>query len=114
MHSWVVVSIFLYFQPYLGKIPILTNIFQMGWNHQLDNMELIPCHYENPVFLKMSQFLIRKNGWSMSPVAIGSDETTMTRSMGPWSRSKGHFLVRASLPPTVMNSVDNVAILEHF
>ncbi len=24
-----------YFQPYLGKIPILTDIFQMGWNHQL-------------------------------------------------------------------------------
>ena len=25
-----------YFHPYLGKIPILTNIFQRGWNHQLD------------------------------------------------------------------------------
>ena len=25
-----------YFQPYLGKIPILTNIFQLGRNHQLD------------------------------------------------------------------------------
>ena len=24
----------VYFHPYLGKIPILTNIFQMGWNHQ--------------------------------------------------------------------------------
>ena len=34
---WVVVSIIFYFQPYLGKIPILTNIFQMGWNHQLVN-----------------------------------------------------------------------------
>ena len=22
------------FHPYLGKIPILTNMFQMGWNHQ--------------------------------------------------------------------------------
>ena len=32
---WVVVSIFFCFHPYLGKIPILTNIFQMGWNHQL-------------------------------------------------------------------------------
>ena len=29
-------QIFLFFDPYLGKIPILTNIFQMGWNHQLD------------------------------------------------------------------------------
>ena len=28
-------QIFVYFHPYLGKIPILTNIFQGGWNHQL-------------------------------------------------------------------------------
>ena len=26
---------FFYVHPYLGKIPILTNIFQMGWNHHL-------------------------------------------------------------------------------
>ena len=25
-----------YFHPYLGMISNLTNIFQMGWNHQLD------------------------------------------------------------------------------
>ena len=30
-----------YFHPYLEKIPILTNIFQLGWNHQLDNHLLI-------------------------------------------------------------------------
>ena len=29
-----------YFHPYLGKIPILTNIFQMGWNHQLGHNSL--------------------------------------------------------------------------
>ena len=28
------VSNIFYFHPYLGKIPILTNIFEMGWNHQ--------------------------------------------------------------------------------
>ena len=28
--SWVVVSNIFYFHPYLGKIPILTNIVQMG------------------------------------------------------------------------------------
>ena len=28
------VSNIFYFHPYLGKIPILTNIFQRGWNHQ--------------------------------------------------------------------------------
>ena len=25
-----------YFHPYLRKIPSLTNIFQVGWNHQLE------------------------------------------------------------------------------
>ena len=25
-----------YVHPHLGKIPILANIFQRGWNHQLD------------------------------------------------------------------------------
>ena len=28
-------QIFFYFHRYLGSIPILTNIFQRGWNHQL-------------------------------------------------------------------------------
>ena len=36
MYIQVVVSNMFYFHPYLGKIPILTNIFQLGWNHQLD------------------------------------------------------------------------------
>ena len=33
--NWVVVSNIFYFQPYLGKWSNLTNIFQLGWNHQL-------------------------------------------------------------------------------
>ena len=33
--DWLVVSNIFYFHSYLGKIPILTNIFQKGWNHQL-------------------------------------------------------------------------------
>ena len=32
------VSNILYFHPYVGKISSLTGIFQMGWNHQLDNI----------------------------------------------------------------------------
>ena len=35
--NWLVVSNIFYFHPCLGKIPILTNIFRMGWNHQLVN-----------------------------------------------------------------------------
>ena len=34
---WLVVSNIFYFHLYLGKITILTIIFQMGWNHQLVN-----------------------------------------------------------------------------
>ena len=30
------VSKIFYFHLYLGKIPILTKIFQRGWNHQLE------------------------------------------------------------------------------
>ena len=29
-----------YFHPYLGKISNLTNIFQRGWNHQLENLKI--------------------------------------------------------------------------
>ena len=32
--NWVVVSNIFYFHPHWGKISNLTNIFQMGWNHQ--------------------------------------------------------------------------------
>ncbi len=32
----VVVSNMFYFHPYSGKITTLTNIFEMGWNHQLE------------------------------------------------------------------------------
>ena len=33
---WVVVSNIFYFHPFLRKWSNLTNIFQMGWNHQLE------------------------------------------------------------------------------
>ena len=36
--NWVVVSNMFHFHPYLGKIPILTNIFQCGWNHQVGDI----------------------------------------------------------------------------
>ena len=32
---WLVVLNIVYFHPYSGKIPNLTNMFQRGWNHQL-------------------------------------------------------------------------------
>ena len=36
-NSKVVVSNICYFHPYWGKIPLLTHIFQRGWDHQLEN-----------------------------------------------------------------------------
>ncbi len=36
----VVVSNIFYFHPYLGENSNLTNIFQMGWNHQLVGFDL--------------------------------------------------------------------------
>ena len=35
------VSNIFYVHPYLGKIPILTHIFQMGWSHQLDYSRIL-------------------------------------------------------------------------
>ena len=35
----VVVSNIFYFQPYLGRWSNLTNIFQMGWNHQAEKCD---------------------------------------------------------------------------
>ena len=35
------VSIFVYFHPYLGKWSNLTNIFQMGWDHQLVPFQIV-------------------------------------------------------------------------
>ena len=41
----VVVSNVFYFHPYLGRWSNLTNIFQRGWNHQLDFEILFQSHY---------------------------------------------------------------------
>ena len=38
---------FFYFHHYLGKIPILTNIFQRGWNHQLEKTYEKQTHFRN-------------------------------------------------------------------
>ena len=36
-------SNFFYFHPNLGKISTLTNIFERGWNHQLDYVPKLGC-----------------------------------------------------------------------
>ena len=55
----VVISNIFYFHPYLGKIPILTNIFQMGWNHQQVFKEMKCLSLINEC----------RYGWKFSPVS---------------------------------------------
>ena len=48
-------QIFFIFNPKIGKIPILTHIFQMGWNHQLEKdehgtWEFSPLEKEKTIF----------------------------------------------------------------
>ena len=55
-YGWLVVSNIFYFHPYLGKIPILTHIFQRGWNHQPDG-NLPMMKWESPIKCDMNKFL---------------------------------------------------------
>ena len=45
------VSNIFHVQPYLGKIPILTNIFQTGWNHQLVDLQESASQMQWPLYL---------------------------------------------------------------
>ena len=58
MEDCVVVLDISYFHPYLEKIPILTNIFQLGWNHQPEDWVVVPnIFFEfSSLFVEMIQF----------------------------------------------------------
>ena len=53
----VVISNILYFHPYLGKWSDLTDIFQMGWNHQLENYHQKTAGWNSE---KMLRCILRK------------------------------------------------------
>ena len=63
----LVVSNIFYFRPYLGKISNLTNIFQMGWNHQLEK----------------NQFHIHKNASQFLMEVVNSLQFKETRIIYP-------------------------------
>ena len=66
-----------YFHPYLGKISILTNIFQMGWNHQLDLHCLIPQKLGN----LMSRLIqVRSNVAGVYSATVPWDENSAART----------------------------------
>ena len=49
MTGWWQLKYFLFSPRNLGKISHLTNIFQMGWNHQLDELVKVKWMYPNVV-----------------------------------------------------------------
>ena len=59
------------FHPYLGKISILTNIFQMGWNHQLttgvffngNRTTTVSHHWPTPNFRDDPSPKLRMEAW---------------------------------------------------
>ena len=65
----MVVSNIFYFHPYLGKIPIVTNIFQRGWNHQLGTFrDFFPRPKKNPSIILVSPRLWKVTlAWLVSP-----------------------------------------------
>ena len=55
------VSNMFYVHPYLGKIPILTNMFQGGWNHQLEKTSSSLGSFQFPMFWHRG---CSKKGWT--------------------------------------------------
>ena len=72
---------FFSFHPYLGKIPILTNIFQMGWNHQLVLDALN--------FKTVSSLVLRTAGFQTVPSDVGFPFSSH------WNRKTTTFCVSA-------------------
>ena len=55
------VSNIFYFHPYLGKWSNLTNIFQMGWNHQLEHFG--KGHISLQKFIETQPFVSSRGIW---------------------------------------------------
>ena len=98
LYGWVVAtqkkSIF---QPYLGKWFILTHIFQMGWNNQLDG------HFEGfpsfPPYKKVHEVwvdrcfgkLLWSQWWEITPVGWvkrGDEDTTVATYISGWNNKQ--------------------------
>ncbi len=69
---WFQIYIF-YFYPYLGKLSILTNIFRMGWNHQL--VLTITVEETDSFGTKQNLFPVetKKGCFSMRPLHYNGD-----------------------------------------
>ena len=77
IHYWVVALKIFYLPPYLGKIPILTNIFQMGWNHQpgFFHIQILMIHYYG-VYSRLVNALSSQGSLNPPPLEI--------KNCNPW------------------------------
>ena len=74
-----------YFHPYLGKISILTNIFQMGWNHQ-------PVLYMRHSSQTWVPRLGATDRLSRNPLACWPPRKTLRKCWRSWHRSCGKLV----------------------
>ena len=67
---WVVVWNMIYFHTYLGKIPILTHIFQMGCDHQTVSMNFVllePIPSYTQVVVSIYDSNVYPDPWGIDP-----------------------------------------------
>ena len=82
---WVVVSNIFYFHPYLGKISILTNICQMGWNHQPVSVfrgVLMPLWNPQKIKHPCGTWTLKKSHPNTYPCCIAKGWDATTSSLG--------------------------------
>ena len=74
--------------PILGKIPILTDIFQMGWNHQLEHEVCVL----RPTCLVLQRSLMNLK---LTPSHLFSEDARFgwRFMVGPKTRGRCHFLL---------------------
>ena len=86
MMIYLVVSNIFYVHPYLGKIPILTNIFQMGWNHQPVFLWGMPLGREKRVPKQTFAFRFGSRGYSVLPQILNDKkEVILELRPGKWT-----------------------------
>ena len=125
----MVVSNIFYFHPYLEKITILTNIFQMGWNHQLDMLPTIMVQWklgeppslsrakpwESPSkVLVAPRFLGSKGGWEEAKKAQDQVPRMVNAIWSIWFNQSSEWKFRVQLlHVTVMNHQDSWVHTRH-
>ena len=115
--NWVVVSNIFHFHPYLGKWSNLTNIFRMGWNHQLVNYRYKIYDLFLHIFTYNEQFFELKDTKRFSIPAYGTPnmERKLIGCMAAWNLDTsevGHTTMEFFLifPQNVLLSLQNVFV----